>query len=99
MTQETRNIIELKDVIAAEFECKGCHSRITVPLDKYNGNPSQCPTCEKQWLLPINGHADQKVRELFAAMRAVAGLSPDIPIGVEVRLQISASGRASREPD
>lgn len=36
MTTETRTTIELKDILAVEFECPKCHSRVTRPVTEDN---------------------------------------------------------------
>lgn len=53
MTIKTITSIELSDVQAVEFECEGCHSKVSYPLDKFTHPLTICNTCkpERQFIV------------------------------------------------
>ena len=64
MTIETKGTIELKDITAVEFICKGCG---TVTIRKLNSDlkiPCACGNCDAVWL-PNQGDAGQGLRRFL----------------------------------
>jgi DNA-directed RNA polymerase subunit RPC12/RpoP len=49
MTISKRTLITPKDIVAVEYECGHCHSRITVPLESSDRAVTTCPNCKGQW--------------------------------------------------
>lgn len=51
MTKQTRNYIELSDIVALRFECRLCHATLTIPLakDVRVENLKICPNCNVPW--------------------------------------------------
>lgn len=54
MTTEQRTFIELRDVVAIEFECSHCHARTSVAVEHFEQPPIRCHACDRtgQWLVP-----------------------------------------------
>ena len=52
MTTETRTTIELKDILAIEFECGQCHAKAVWPVNGDPRVPVKCSRgCEQQWFI------------------------------------------------
>ena len=49
MTSETRTTIQLSDLKAIEFECQGCHCRISRPVGGQQQLMLVCPECGSSW--------------------------------------------------
>jgi hypothetical protein len=50
MTTEKRTTISLGDVLAIEFECHTCHSKVIRPITLDNAVPPRCSRgCQVQW--------------------------------------------------
>ena len=52
MTIETRCLIELSDILGAEFQCQKCEGRFLLGTDIRRTLLSDCPICNETWLLP-----------------------------------------------
>lgn len=53
MTSETRTLIDISDIVAIEFECPSCHTKIVEPItvvedENRKGLPAQCPICSQR---------------------------------------------------
>ena len=106
MTREVRNFISPADVVAVEFECLECNSRITLTVDNYKHNPMNCPTCNATWIKVHGGSVDTAVSNMVEYLKEVADYAnnKDIEIGATIRLEIaddpiSASAHASSDKD
>lgn len=62
MTSETRTMIEFADVVAVEFECTKCSTRITKPIQGDLCIPVLCPNCHNTFF--IENSTEQKHLEL-----------------------------------
>ena len=108
MTREFKTVIDLDDIIGLDLECLACHSRLTIPLAKYDRNLYQCPQCNAPWVLGCGSNTDHVIRNMVGCLREVAQMpSKDVPVGMRIRFQLSpeppevtsASGRASGGKD
>jgi len=65
MTTEIKTFIGLEDVNAIQYECQGCHAKITIPL-KSGHVPARCSNCKEDW---FDNENDQNFKNLkdFAA--------------------------------
>ena len=50
MTIQRRTFIEPRDIIGLEYECTHCHSRWSIPIDRFDRKVTVCPNCNQQWL-------------------------------------------------
>jgi hypothetical protein len=50
MTVERRIVVGLEDIQVITLECLGCFSRLSLPPDQSRQIPTQCPSCNKDWL-------------------------------------------------
>ena len=73
MTIETRGLIEIKDIVAIELECKKCGARLVLGIKDLENVPTACAHCGKSWFnhsSPEHGrlhHLVQKLRDFAAA--------------------------------
>jgi Zn finger protein HypA/HybF involved in hydrogenase expression len=51
VTSETRTMIEFADVVAVEFECTKCSTRITKPFRNDLAIPPHCPNCHNMFFI------------------------------------------------
>jgi protein-arginine kinase activator protein McsA len=61
MTSQTKQYIELTDVLAAHLQCKACKAALSVPIESRR-LPETCPNCNEQW---ANARSERKVAETF----------------------------------
>lgn len=47
MTVENKMLIELSDVIAVEYMCKKCDTRLVMTPERWGHLPSNCPHCNE----------------------------------------------------
>lgn len=51
MTSESRTLIEPRDILGVECECKHCGVKHLIPLESFDrGVPSECPNCHEKWI-------------------------------------------------
>ena len=51
MTIETRGLIEPKDIVAIEFECRKCGARLVMALEGIQQVPTSCSRCDDTWVI------------------------------------------------
>ena len=96
MTSETRTLIDLKDVLAIEYQCGVCGSRFSIPITKKDiDHPMVCPHCSAEW----HGVADayhrkrfiELTRALFQSAQSLVEMQTNEtqPIKLNVRLEIA----------
>jgi hypothetical protein len=49
MTNQTKQFIEMSDILAVRLECKDCGSSLLVALGKTVRPPYVCPNCNVPW--------------------------------------------------
>lgn len=69
MTYETRHLIALSDVLAVEFECAKCRTKIVLKLNSLDGPPLVCPVCNTQWVI----HSSQEHANLHHFLQRMKG--------------------------
>lgn len=86
MTSETRTTIQLADIVAIEFECHNCHSKVIRPISLDNAVPARCSQgCQPQWFIDTS-QDHLKMRELLALMEYCSKInSKDFSFRLEVR--------------
>jgi uncharacterized C2H2 Zn-finger protein len=69
VTFETRTTIEIRDIVAVEFECPRCHAKMNIPLNAENIVPLKCNRgCEPQWYHD-NGLEYKDLQKLFELLK------------------------------
>jgi hypothetical protein len=91
MTREIRTTIEPRDIVAAEFECNGCHARLTLAVSDFAEPRQFCPHCNARWYPHIGGNAYSAVQRLVTGIAeyTAAAANKDVELGVAVRLQLA----------
>jgi DNA replicative helicase MCM subunit Mcm2 (Cdc46/Mcm family) len=55
VTTQTKQYIELSDLLALRYECKECQTSVTVPIKGFDTVPvTHCPKCRKGWTIVDN---------------------------------------------
>jgi DNA-directed RNA polymerase subunit RPC12/RpoP len=49
MTPVRRILINLSELMGAEYGCSHCHTRCFVSFEEFKKIPVLCPNCEKRW--------------------------------------------------
>jgi hypothetical protein len=88
MTLETRNTIELKDVVAIEYECAGCRAKTVRVLNDKHVIPLTCGNCNTPWF----AQGSNEWRHLQDLVATFAELRSSITKEVGVRLEIAGVG-------
>lgn len=89
MTIQKRALIDLRDVVAVEYECNHCHARYTVPIEATDRYIDGCPNCREPWLSTRSGTSeppdDQLVRMLLGYLKDARSRK----FGAAVRLELA----------
>ncbi len=113
MTKQTKQYIELSDIVALRFECKQCHTTLILPLGKdvRVENLKICPNCNVPWAeTPNAGSMEKSLRdftEKIQNIKEVIQRRNAIPGGFLMSLEIlepetiptSASDRVANDRD
>lgn len=89
MTIQKRTLIEPRDVVGIEYECRTCGSRCLVPLLKFERKVQSCPNCQEIGLSRQKGDRDHSDEEVVALFVAYLKLMQTRKLGAIVRLEIS----------
>lgn len=89
MTTERRTLIEPKDVLAIELECKLCHSRVQHKLAKIQVDRFQnrlvCPNCREDLILSGDEGPDMmRLGNFIEALRALLAIESRAIIRLEI---------------
>lgn len=90
MTIQKRTLIEPRDIVGIEYECRHCQSRYVVPLARFDREISHCPNCKEAWISTARKtgqeQSDEQAFSLFVKylMRFQGGEE-----GVIVRLELA----------
>ena len=72
MTNQTKQFIELSDILAFRFECPSCHCSTIIPLKGFNVVPARCPNgCGREWEQLHTHGITESFREWIGAMELV----------------------------
>jgi hypothetical protein len=73
MTLETVTTMQLQDVIAVEFECRGCGTKIVLRLSENVVVPLACNQCpSSRWFLQ-DGRDKQDLENFLRELRSYSG--------------------------
>ena len=89
---EIRTLIELSDIIAAEFECSKCGAKQSLPLNRpFSQLTQNCPVCRNPWFdedpnrFPDNPSVADSVMRVFNSLQK---LTEREDVRARVRIQI-----------
>jgi hypothetical protein len=100
MTSQTKQFIEISDIVGVEFRCKHCDVSVVVgqkalptAVDTYSEMLHECPTCKRGWTVtkqnyPLQTGFDTQVKKFLRMLAEIAQLQEHL--GCELRLEISA---------
>ncbi len=96
MTTEERILIDLPDILALEFTCKGCGAKTTrSPHAERQHIPEKCSGCNEDfWPFPDSILA-KAMRNLYNAIRDGARMAKEAPFAVQLVIKLDEPG----EPD
>ncbi len=86
MTVDDHLLIDLSDIRAIQFRCRGCGTTVGHPPEKWSPSGFICPNCNRQWL---GGQtiALKAITELAGALKTLLGPESK-EFQFDVRLQI-----------
>ena len=89
MTIKKRILIEPKDIVGIEYECKHCLSTFSVIISAADRQILNCPNCNETWMergkTPVENRLD--VQKMFYFKNYLGFLQQDI-CGATIRLEI-----------
>jgi hypothetical protein len=75
MTTQTKNFIELSDIIALRIDCKKCKTISVFPFEEFRDIPQSCPNCEQEFIGFNDNVTKHTIRDFMKAIRAVSSLT------------------------
>jgi hypothetical protein len=91
MTREVRTTLEVKDILAVEYESSHCHAHITIPLEHFDRVLHQCPNCNEKLASPAGygtSRSDDRSDEAVLS-RLVDALKRASELSCKIRLQVA----------
>jgi hypothetical protein len=77
MTSQTKNYIEVSDIIGIRCECKECHAALALPLATDVGKSLLvCPRCGKGWARQANSTSEILIEEFARKVQQMATALP-----------------------
>lgn len=87
MTKQTKQYIEVSDIVAFRCECRVCGTSLTVPVEKDVGRSIlKCPRCGNGWTRLQNGTNEIAVDQFAEKANTLAILLPHM--GFKLILEI-----------
>lgn len=94
MTIENRQFIDLEEIISIQYECKNCHSTLTVPRERWGAYVQLCcPRCgaiPSQSTVWIDRDSDE-YKELLTLQRSLNELIKFQEMKCKLRLEVRPS--------
>lgn len=85
MTAEDRYIVDIADLRAVRLECATCGASVTIPVEKWDGQIHQCPSCGTPWhSSPQPFEMLQKLRTGMQGVTAMMRAHPTYRVSFEV---------------
>ena len=90
MTIENRTFISPDDILAVEYECPNCKTRLLTPLDKFGRVLPRCRVCDKEIISETHQDSSKAtdavvVHEFLAALRELRSRKLAAPLRLEIR--------------
>jgi DNA-directed RNA polymerase subunit RPC12/RpoP len=87
MTVETRRTIELRDILAIEYECSQCGAKTIRTLNEKHAIPGMCGNCSATWI--VDG--SQEHRDLIVFVNTLRTF-PKSSVNAHVRIKLEVAG-------
>jgi DNA-directed RNA polymerase subunit RPC12/RpoP len=99
MTSEIRTLVEIKDIVGIEIECRECKAKIFYPVEKNNERlHPQCPNCNSNlFVMEFDGAGQrgsvsmEQVKRFVKLIQLLA--NPQADLRANVRLQVDTPTR------
>lgn len=94
MTSQTKRYIELSDVLALRFTCKGCGSALDIPISKpLNGREDKeklntCPVCLQRWALRNEGNYHPAIAGFTTALKTLSDVLNMGEVGFSLTIEV-----------
>jgi hypothetical protein len=76
-------LVDLEDLLALEFTCDGCGSRLLHSIEKFRRVPTKCPNCAED--LIADGSKDAEIiTAAFSSLRSLIERSGKVKVRLEV---------------
>ena len=90
MTAEHRWLLELSEIAAVRFECKGCHATLGFPIDNWKQiAPVKCKNCDREWMM-AGSAAEKAIRMLNECLERLRTESE--ALGCRLSLEFDGQG-------
>jgi len=100
MTMQRRILIDPRDILALEYECKKCQCRYSLRFDTESKAPWKCPGCDTQWVPTKNNvgrdPVDDVIPRFVEALNLLKAIAKDSTLHLE--LKIPSEELSSRVP-
>ena len=71
MTHEEQHLVDVTDIVAVEFTCTHCGSRILHPVKTFYRVPPQCPNC-KEDIFQSLGQGAESIKQAVEAIKQLS---------------------------
>jgi len=87
MTSQTKQFIELDDILSFRFECPKCHCSTSIPIKEFIAVPRTCPNgCGAEWEQIGARGVTEAFNELLGAMKLVASRTSQLKLGISLEI-------------
>jgi hypothetical protein len=90
MTTQTKQYIELSDIVALRFECKtkGCEASLVLPINANTANSlKKCPKCRQGWTTFENTSHDEDIDTFVNAALRLKGILPALGFNLSIEIK------------
>ena len=101
MTTQTKQFIELTDIVAFRFNCKNCGSTLSLPVSDERTRLvlDLCPNCKTQWAMTHGIAPDQFILGFREALKRIqATMVKDSKLEFTMMLEIAPEAEPPAKP-
>jgi hypothetical protein len=96
MTSQTKQFIELSDILAFRFECPNCHCSTIIPVKGFNVVPTRCPNgCGREWEHQHTHGVTESFKEWVGAMELIRDRTKQLGLSFSLEIAESVKGPAA----
>lgn len=105
MTTQTKKLINLSDILAFNFACKGCGTSLSISPKEYLGSRrggvlGECPVCGRHWAQAGGSTCEPTIQKFIESLdrlcQTLEGKESSFPAGFVMSLEIT-HGREDAE--
>jgi len=100
MTVQTKQFIDLSDVLSVRFTCRNCDTSLSMPIaddklkksDRVNNFIDNCPSCGRPWVNMGGSNSEQLVTRFTTALNLLKETlyrEPPTPIGFTFSIEVT----------